>query len=337
MTRSTPLNNPLLNSEIGRRSYPDLWDTVDAVSKEELALTGVDPSEYGDMEKRKAVFLALHESAQQLLKRREEDQVIDADLDLEAVDEFKTDYILTFSDEFVLRTVFDELGWLNIQPYNEDVEANQSGYSLFYPKQGFITDPPVDFIHNLNRQVRDHIRALQQAWLDDQEHLAEKQTEAYSTVPDTLTTVCKEHTKAGDTPRAILISGLRVTDVLTESNAFDSEFQPSEAMIGGFTHDDTILPVYRVSGRNFAAVVIVETDQPLTLTEYHRDDAPVFVKIEKVTRQLLEELNSIDLDELSDEELRERLQQIKLQALYYSQFDVSENFGTKIAVSDQPQ
>lgn len=330
-------SNPLLNSEVERRSYPDFWDTIDAISKEELALTGVGPSEYGDMEKRKAVFLALHESAQQLLKRREEDRVVDADLDLEVIDEFKTDYISTFTDEFVLRTVFNELGWLNIQPYDEDVEANQNEYNLFYPKQGFITDPPVDFIHNLNRQVRDHIRALQQAWLDDQEPLAEKQTNAYSTVPDTLTTVCEEHTEAGDTPRAILVSGVRVTNVLTESNTFDSKFQPSEAVIGGFAYDDTLLPVYRIPSRNFAAVVLFETDQPVTLTEYHRDDAPVFVKIEKVTRQLLEELNSIDLDKLSDEELRERLQQVKLQAIYYSQLDVSENFGTKITVPDQPQ
>lgn len=325
--------NPLADIEIDRVNYPDLEDTIDAVSSEDLAVTGVAEAEIADLEEKKAVFLALHHQMEALLERREENRVIEADLDPEKVTSFKEDYASSFIDQFVLRSVFNNLGWLDIQSYDEDRDVPAAGFNLFYPKRGFIPDPPAQFIHNLDRQVWSHIDTLRNAWLgDEQNHLPEEQVETYDTIPGMITKVCQEFEEAGGRPRAVLTNGFRVKDVLTNYDAFDSEFQSAENVIGSFTYEGVMLPVYRVPGSRFEAAVLAETDQPPSLTEYQRDDSPVFVKVEKVTRDLLQELDAERYDDLTNEELRDRLQQVWFRALYYAEFTAPEDFGLKITV-----
>lgn len=173
MDEVTESDNPLVSTDVDRLQYPDLWDTIDAVSADGLALTGVAESEIENLKEEKAVFLALYEHMEELLERREEDRIIDADLDPDTVTEVEEDYVSTFTDVFVLRTVFRELGWLDIRPYDDDGDVDGFGYNVFYPKRGFIPDPPAQFIPHLDQRVRRHVDSLLEKWIDeDQEHNA---------------------------------------------------------------------------------------------------------------------------------------------------------------------
>lgn len=328
-------DNPLATIEIERQSYPDFADTIEAVAAEDLARTGVADAELEDLAEKKAVFLALHYQMEERLERREEDQVIDAPLDQDKVADFEERYVSIFTDQFVFRQVLDDLEWLDVQPYNEEIDDRGAGFDVFYPKGGFIPDPPAEFIHHLDQRVWNHIDFILQTWLDAaQDHLAETRIDAYDALPDELAKVCRELAEDGRSPRAIIMGGLRATNVLTDSDNLNTDHQPSDEMIGGFSYNDTTIPVYKDSGSEFDALVLAGSEQPVELTEYRRDDAPVFVKIEKVTRQLLKDLDPEEFDELSDEDIREKLQCVRFRALYYAQFDTSGTFGTKLIVAE---
>ena len=105
-------DNPLATIGIGRQSYPDLTDTIKAVTAEELARTGVADTELKDLEEKKAVFLALHQQMEEILERQEEDEVIDAPLDPDKVADFEERYVFTFTDQFVFRHLLDEATFL---------------------------------------------------------------------------------------------------------------------------------------------------------------------------------------------------------------------------------
>ncbi|WP_254810785.1 hypothetical protein [Natronosalvus amylolyticus] len=328
-------DNPLVSSAIDRTSYPDLWDTIDSISADELALTGVAEDEFADLEERKAVFLVLHEQMEELLNRREDERVIDANLDPDKVADFTEDYVSTFTDQFMLRTVFKDLGWLDTRPYDDETDVDGFGYNVFYPKRGFIPDPPAQFIHHLDRRVQNHVDRLLEEWLgEDQDHLIHHQIDAYESIPDKITSVCRDHQERGKEPRAILTGGFRARRNLADSNVFHGEYHPSDDVTGGFAVDDAMIPVYDTQHSGFDAIVLAGADQPATLTEYNRDDAPVYVDIQKVTRQLLEELNPEQFDDLTDDELRDHLQKIRFRALYYGHFDATDIFGATITVTD---
>lgn len=66
--------------------------------------------------------------------------------------------------------------------------------------------------------------------------------------------------------------------------------------------------------------------------EFQRDDQPVYLNIEEVTRDLLQEHNPDGFDEMDEEEIREKLQSVWLQILYYSKFDAVDRFGAQLTV-----
>jgi hypothetical protein len=90
--------------------------------------------------------------------------------------------------------------------------------------------------------------------------------------------------------------------------------------------------VYRGSGHDFDVLVLAGENQPVKVKEYHRENEPVFVDIEKVTRGMLKEEDPEGFEEMSDEEIRDRLQSVWLQILHYSEIEASDNFGTILTV-----
>lgn len=328
-------DNPMADIAINRSNYPDLTETIRAVSEDELAKTGITESELNDLDEGKAVFLALHQQMEELLERREENQVIDADLDQEKVTNFKENYTSEFKDQLVLRTVFEDLGWLTVQSYTEDLGVDPSGTKEFYPKGGFISESSGEFIHSLDRRAKNHTELLLETWFEnEQPNLAEIQLDSYEQLPNTVVQTCLDLADEEQTPRAILLGRFRARTVVTDSDYFEEDFQPSEDVIGGFTYDDEIIPVYEDSARDFHTLILTGSDQPAELIEYQRDNAPVFVAIEKVTRELLDELDPEGLEELSEEEIREKLQRVWLRIFYYAQFNATEEFGTILRVDE---
>jgi hypothetical protein len=160
-------DNPLANLEVERTGYPGLEEGIEWVSKEDLERLRISDEVVDSFEERKELFLALHHQMQDLLERREEDEIIEADLDPEKVSSFKEEYVEEFSDQFVLRDVFSDLGWLSVEEYDEDVDVEISGYNILFPKGALIEDPPTEYIHYLDQKARRHIEAILDSWLDD--------------------------------------------------------------------------------------------------------------------------------------------------------------------------
>lgn len=329
-------DNPMASLDVERTSYPDLEEEIENISRGDLSLTGIAETELDSLDEKKELFLALHHQMQEILERREEDQIIDSDLDPEKVANFEDNYRSEFNEQFVLRDIFEDLGWLDIQSFAEDLDVEGAGFNVFYPKGGFIPDPPAEFIHSLEQRVRNHIEFLVNQWLEEgQEFLDEEIVDAYDSLPTRMAELCLEQEDKGRIPQAVIISGFRAKNVLTNSNRFDKELQPHEEAIGGFTYDGETVPVFNDSTGDFEALILAGADQPVEVTEYQREQEPVFVKIEKVTRQLLEELDPEGFQELSEEEIREKLQTVRFRALYYSEIQVSDKFGAIVSVQSR--
>lgn len=94
------------------------------------------------------------------------------------------------------------------------------------------------------------------------------------------------------------------------------------------------MPIYKDSGREFEVLLLSGSNQPLEIKEYWRDDEPVYVDIEKVTRNLLKELDPDEFEEMSVEELRDRLQSVRMRIFHYTEFDAKQDFGTIISVTE---
>lgn len=328
-------DNPMAGIEIDRSAYPELEETIQGISREELLSTGIAESELEDLDERKDVMLALHHQMEEILERREEDHIIDSDLDSEKVEDFKQSYISEFEGQFVLRQALDDIDWLLTEEYDEDLDINPSGSRAFYPKHGFIPDPPSEFIHNLEQRVRNHIDFLTNDWfIDEREQLDEAVIENYDVLPEELGQICSNFEEQEEPVQAIIIGDFRALSVIRDSTGFDDEFRQSDEVVGGFSFDGYTIPVYRDSTGDFAALVLAGEGQPVCLTEYRRDDETVFVDIQKVTRELLEDLDEEEFEGMSEEEIREKLQTVLLDIFYYGEIEVTSNFGTLISIDN---
>uniref|UniRef100_UPI0015EF6C28 hypothetical protein n=1 Tax=Halorhabdus salina TaxID=2750670 RepID=UPI0015EF6C28 len=115
--------NPLANIDIDRTSYPDLEEAIESVSRSDLERLDISQRELERVEEKKEVFLALHHQMEEILERREEDYIIESDLDSEKVSNFKQSYVESFEDQFTLREIFDDIGWFDSFDYDGDVEG----------------------------------------------------------------------------------------------------------------------------------------------------------------------------------------------------------------------
>ncbi len=326
--------NPLSNIEIDRTSYPDLTEEIESVSREDLEKLDISQMTLERLEEKKKVFLALHRQMEEIIERREEDYIIESDLDPQKVSNFKQSYVEGFEDKFSLRNVFDDLGWFESLDYDGDVEG--FGFNTFYPKGAFISDPPAEFLHNLDRETQNHVRSIVERWIENTgEHLTEVRVESQDQLVQRLRETCSELSEQGKEPKAIVVSGFRTSNTLTHSEYFDEDFSRYEDDFGGFDFGGSnLVPAYRDSGHDFDVFVLAGENQPVEIKEYQRENQPVYVDIEKVTREMLEEEDPEEFEQMSEEDIRDRLQSVWLQIMYYSEIDVSDHFGAIVTVED---
>lgn len=328
-------DNPLAEFDIDRTSYPDLEETIKSISEEQLALTGVAESEFEDLEEKKELFLAFHHQMEEILERREENDVIDADLDPEKVSNFEQSYIDGFEGQFVVRQVFEDLGWLEVRSYDDELDVEPSGFRAFYQKGGFIPDPPAEFVHHLDQRISNHVDFVMDTWFgENQANLDIERVDGFDKVPEQIARICLDHKESGRTPQAIIVGGYRISNVVRNSDYFGNEFSTTEDIVGGFSYDGEPIPVYSDHGRQFGVMILAGENKPVEVKEHQRDDETVFVEIEKVTEDLLKEINPNDYQELSDEEIRDKLQTVYLRVLYYAELKPADTFGTKILINN---
>lgn len=328
-------DNPMADIEIDRTSYPDLEDTIQGVTKDELLSTGVAESELADLDERKEVLLALHQQMEGILERRREDQIIDSDLDPEKVSEFQDDYISSFEDKFVLRQVLEELGWLNLEQYSGEDDSKVIDYKTFYPKNGFIPNPPAEFIHRLDQQVSNIIDYLTNGWfLEEQEQLEEVTVNEYEALPEEVSEVCSGFEGQDKPVRGIVVGDFRAGRVLRDSNYFVDSYPQRGDIVGEFSFDEGRVPIYRESIGDFGLLVLAGDDQLVEFTEYQRESESLFVEIEKVTRSLLQELDEDQYEEMSEEEIRDKLMDVYLKVFYYAEVNASDVFGAIVKIED---
>jgi len=324
--------NPMAEIDISKPSYPDLGETIESISKEELSKTGVAESEIEELEYKKEVFLTLHNQMQEILERREEDYIIESDLDPEKVSNFKESYISGFEDRFNLREVLDDLGWLNVCEYDGEVEG--FGTRISYPKGAFIPDPPAEFVHNVDQQTQNHVNSIIEHWIEQtQDNLSQIEVQSYELLPEKVEETCSRLDEKGTKPKAIVINGFRASNNLRRSDYFVEEVSEDEDVLGGFSYDDgESIPIYRGSTRAFDGLVLAGDGQSLEVSEYQRDRNTVFVDIEEVTHNLLKQEDPQGFEEMTDEEIRNRLQSVWIQIWYYSEIEASAEFGALLTV-----
>lgn len=328
-------DNPMADIEIDRTSYPDLEDTIQDVTKDGLLSTGVSESELDDLDERKEILLALHQQMEEILERRREDHIIDSNLDSEKVSEFQEDYISSFEDQFVLRHVLDEIGWLNLEQYSREDDSKVIDYRTFYSKNGFIPDPPAEFIHNLNQQVSNIVDHLTNSWfLDEQDQLDETTVSEYEELPKEVIKVCSSFEELDKSVQAIVVGDFRAGRVLSDSNYFIDNYPQSGAIVGEFSFDQGSVPIYRESVGDFGLLVLAGDGQSMELTEYRREGESLFVEIEKVTWSLLQELDQERYQEMSEDEIRDKLLDVYLKIFYYAEVDASDIFGAIVEIEE---
>ncbi|MDG5778984.1 hypothetical protein VB773_07085 [Haloarculaceae archaeon H-GB2-1] len=324
--------NPLADIDIDRTSYPDLEEAIESVSRSDLERLDISQKELERVEEKKEVFLALHRQMEEILERREEDDIIESDLDPEKVSSFKLSYIEGFEDRFTLRNVFDDLGWFESLDYDGEVEG--FGFSAFYPKGEFIPDPPAEFVHDVDRRAQSHVDSIVERWLENAgENLKQISVESQDLLVQRVREACSDLAEQGNEPGAIVVSGFRTSNSLTGSEYFDGDISEYEEDIGGFDYGGSEpVPVYRDSSGDFDVLVLAGEDQAVEVKEYQRKDVPVFVDIKKVTREMLDEEDPEEFEEMSEEEIRDRLQSVWLQIWYYSEIDASDDFGAILRI-----
>lgn len=328
-------DNPMADLDIERVSYPNLGETIESISKEELSKTGVANSELEDLEDKREILLAFHDQMQKILERREEDYIIESDLDSEKVSNFKESYVSGFEDRFNLREVLDDIGWLKTHEYDRETEG--SGLNIYSPKGAFISDPPEGFVHSVDRRVQNHVNSIIERWIEQTpDYLPQIKVQSHELLPEEIEEACSILDEKEKRPKAIIISGLRASNSLRRSDYFVERFSENKGVLGGFSYDDgEPVPIYRGSTRSFEGLVLAGDEQSLEVSEYQRDGDTVFVNIEKVTRALLKEEDPQEFEEMTDEEIRDCLQSVRIQTRYYSEIEASAEFGVLLTV-DEP-
>lgn len=321
--------NPLANLEIDRVTYPGFEESIEQVSEEELEDVPVPDRVVEELDERKELFLALDEQMQEVLERKEEDFVIESDLDSEMVSNYRDNYAEKFEEQFVLRKVFADLGWLDIEPYDEEDDPRQLVFNLRLPKGAFIEEPPTEYMLSVDREAREHINGVLEYWLD--EGVSEVEVEGHEQLLDAVEKVYEEE---GDV-KAVLFSSTKARQTITRSDRFDLDFGDSNNIFGGFEIDSEMVPVYTDPSRVFSLLVLTEPEMKPQINEYRKDGRIVDVKLKEITRELLREERGENFEEMSEEEIREQLQGIWIQGYYYWLMDSGDGFGTIISVNEE--
>lgn len=173
-------------------------------------------------------------------------------------------------------------------------------------------------------------------WIEQTEdYLSEIKVQSSDLLPEEIGEACVTLDEKGDRPNAIMVNGFRASNSIRRSDYFVEGFSEDEDVLGGFSYDDgEPVPIYSGATRAFDALVLAGDEGALKVSEYQRNGDTVFVDIEEVTRDLLKEEDPQGFEEMTDEEMRERLQSVWIQIWYYSEIEASSEFGVLLTVEE---
>jgi hypothetical protein len=192
-------DNRLTGFEINQTNYPDLEEGVQSIPEKDLEVFGISQRVLKQLEERQDVFLAFLRQMEAILERREEDFIIESELDPEKVSDFTDSYVSGFEEQFMFRQILKDLGWLEMQQY--DGEAEGFGYNVRYPKTAFISDPPVRFVHDIDRRAQNHANSILDRWLTQAEgSLSEIEVQSHDLLLDEVIEFCTQLDRQGKTP-----------------------------------------------------------------------------------------------------------------------------------------
>jgi hypothetical protein len=222
-----------------------------------------------------------------------------------------------------------------LEQYSGEDDSKVIDYKTFYPKNGFIPNPPAEFIHRLDQQVSNIIDYLTNGWfLEEQEQLEEVTVNEYEALPEEVSEVCSGFEGQDKPVRGIVVGDFRAGRVLRDSNYFVDSYPQRGDIVGEFSFDEGRVPIYRESIGDFGLLVLAGDDQLVEFTEYQRESESLFVEIGKVTRSLLQELDEDQYEEMSEEEIRDKLMDVYLKVFYYAEVNASDVFGAIVKIED---
>jgi hypothetical protein len=320
--------NPLAEVDIERGEYPDIASGVEQIAREDLEKMGLEDSILDTFEERQERLVALSEQVEDILEEQEEDYIIESAIDSEKVQNYQENYSEKFEESFVVREIFRELGWLESEPYTDELDHSQIVLNHHMPRGAFIEEPPIDYIKRFDQKVRRHTNGVLEQWFGD-DAIAEIELGSYDELEEKFEAICGD---AGDV-KAVVVSRIKSRQAIAGSDHFDPDFGDKDDILGGFETGDETIPVYVDSSRDFAALLLTGGNDP-QITEYRKDDSAVDVVIEEVTREFLKKQEDVEFEQLTEEEIRDRLQQVWIHAFYYWNVDQEGRFGKKIVVDE---
>jgi len=330
-----PDDNPLTNLDVTKQTYPGFQETLDELDEEVFKRLPVADEQLNHFKERKELFRRLDTQMQSVLERREEDRLIEADLDPEKVENYEESYISQFVDNFTLRQALIDIGWWTQCDIDDPDAIPPSGYRRWYPKHPFIEDQREEYVQHLDADIASHITVIIDRIFDECDpYLATETVSSHDALPEQVTDLC-----TAENPVALIIGRYRPRRAIRDSDEFDLDYAESDQCVGGYQYadDQPLIPVYSEPELEPDVLLLTEPATQPTFTEQSESDAPVDIEISATDRDLILEVKGEEeYDELSEDEIRELLQRVWMQIEHRLTIDVSDNIGVSISVEDQP-
>ncbi|MCD2201634.1 hypothetical protein LPA44_17370 [Halobacterium sp. KA-4] len=328
-----PDDNPLTEIDVTKQAYPGFQETLDELDEDVFKRLPVADEQLDQFKQRKELLRSLDTQMQEVLERREEDRIIEADLDPEKVENYKDSYVSQFVESFALRQALIDLDWWTQDELDDPDAIPPSGYRRWYPKHPFIEDQREDYVQHLDADIASHVTAIIERILDECDpYLAAETVSSHDAVPDQVAELCP----ARD-PVALIVGRYRPRRAIRDSDAFDPDYTEFDHCIGGFQYagNQPTVPVYSEPEMEPDVLLLTEPTTQPEFTERSESDAPVDIEITAADRDLIREVTGDEeYEKLSDGEIRDLLQCVRMQIEHRLTVDVADDIGVSITVEE---
>lgn len=167
-----------------------------------------------------------------ILERREEDFIIESELDFEKVPDFTDSYVSGFEEQFMFRQILKDLGWLEVQQYDGETEG--FGYNVRYPKTAFISTSRI--VHDIDRRTQNHANSILDRWLTQAEgSLSEIEVQSHDLLLDEVIEFCTQLDRQGKSHELYLSADSDQLTVLHKANTLLRASAPMMMISAGST------------------------------------------------------------------------------------------------------
>jgi hypothetical protein len=298
-----PDDNPLTELDVTKQAYPGFQETLDGLDEDVFKRLPVPDEQLDQFEKRKELLRSLYTQMQDVLERREEDRIIEADIDPKKVENYKDSYVSQFVDSFTLRQALIDLNWWTQDELDDPDAIPPPDFRRWYPKHPFIEAQRVDSVQYLDGDIASHVTAIIERILDEcNSYLAAETVSSQGAVPARVAEL-----STAKNPVALITGRYRPRCAIRDSDAFDSDYVESDHCIGGFqyTDDQPTVPVYSEPEMKPDVLLLTKPTIQPEFTERVESDAPVDIKITAAKRELIREVKGDEeYDALSDDDTR---------------------------------